>query len=58
VQKIQLLLADHGYDPGPADGVAGPRTREAVRAFQRRTGIAETGEIDGDLVAVLAGTTI
>ena len=48
VMKIQTLLAEQGYDPGPADGVAGPKTRDAVRAFQRTIGVAETGQIDSD----------
>jgi localization factor PodJL len=54
VKKIQDLLTAQGYDPGPADGVDGPKTREAIRAFQRTIGVADTGAIDGNLVAVLA----
>jgi localization factor PodJL len=53
VKKIQVLLAEKGYDPGPLDGFEGPQTRQAVRAFQRRSGIAETGQISGDLVTAL-----
>ncbi|MCB1494690.1 MAG: SEL1-like repeat protein [Bauldia sp.] len=55
VMKIQALLAEQGYDPGPADGIEGPKTREAVRAFQRRIGVADTGVIDGSLVVALDG---
>ena len=55
VMKIQTALADQGYDPGPADGFAGPRTRQAVLAFQRNIGLAETGTISSDVVAALAG---
>ena len=54
VKKIQSLLAENGYDPGPADGIEGPKTKEAVRAFQRSIGGAETGEIDKTLVMALA----
>jgi len=54
VTKIQTLLAEHGYDPGPADGLEGPKTRNAVRAFQRKIGLAETGTISSDVVAALA----
>ena len=54
VAKIQTLLADQGYDPGPPDGVDGPKTREAVRAFQRSIGVADTGEINPKLVTALA----
>ena len=57
VQKIQTLLAEQGYDPGPADGVAGARTLDAVRAFQARAGLASTGRIDRSLVTALAGPT-
>lgn len=54
VTKIQTLLAEHGYDPGPVDGLEGPKTRQAVRAFQRNIGLAETGTISSDLMAALA----
>lgn len=57
VMKIQTLLAEQGYDPGPADGVEGPKTRDAVRAFQERVGLVGTGLIDRSLVAALAGPT-
>jgi len=57
VRTIQTLLAEHGYDPGPADGVEGPKTRDAVRAFQARIGVASTGQIDRTLVAALAAPT-
>jgi localization factor PodJL len=58
VKKIQTLLADQGFDPGPADGVAGARTRDAVKAYQRENGIAATGHIDGALVAALTDQNI
>ena len=31
---LRWNLAVHGYDPGPADGVAGPRTRAAIEQYQ------------------------
>jgi localization factor PodJL len=54
VMKIQALLTEQGYDPGPADGIQGPRTREAVRAFQEEIGVAATGTIDPSLATALA----
>ena len=57
VKKIQTLLADQGYDVGPADGVAGPKTVEAVKAYQRRVGADPTGQIDNTLVASLGGAS-
>jgi cell wall-associated NlpC family hydrolase len=43
VRRIQRRLQVHGFDPGPADGVFGPRTDVAVRAFQR----AKRLQVDG-----------
>ncbi len=33
---VQNELVALGYDPGPADGVSGQRTQEAIRAYQYR----------------------
>ncbi|WP_415536683.1 peptidoglycan-binding domain-containing protein [Dehalobacter sp. 4CP] len=35
VATLQSILKELGYAPGMADGVFGPKTREAVIAFQR-----------------------
>lgn len=56
VRNAQKLLAALGYEPGPADGMTGPRTREAVRSFQEHSGIAPTGEITPDLIRKLQQT--
>jgi localization factor PodJL len=53
VARAQTLLAKLGYDAGTADGEAGPRTREAIKAFERRGGLEETGEVTLPLVAKL-----
>jgi peptidoglycan hydrolase-like protein with peptidoglycan-binding domain len=53
VRTIQALLVQRGYDPGPADGMEGPQTRDAVRAFQVSIGAAPTGEITPALLDVL-----
>lgn len=34
-RQVQQQLAKRGYDPGPVDGVAGPKTQRALRDFQR-----------------------
>ena len=47
IASMQAGLKQLGYDPGPIDGVFGPRTSAAVRAFQR----AEELLIDGTLSA-------
>lgn len=55
VLNIQSLLTELGYNPGPADGQMGSRTKNAIVAFQTsQNGFAGTdGEIDNRLVAAL-----
>jgi hypothetical protein len=53
-REVQRLLGELGYDPGPADGVIGPRTRAAVRAFQTDAGLPVDGEISDELYAALS----
>ena len=33
VREVQQALADAGYDPGPIDGIFGPRTKSALRKY-------------------------
>jgi hypothetical protein len=53
VRAAQLYLTYRGYEPGGLDGMAGPRTVAAVRAFQAASGLAPTGEIDDVLLSTL-----
>lgn len=43
VAALQVALRSHGFRPGAVDGLRGPRTRAALRAFQRRSGLAADG---------------
>ena len=52
-RKVQQLLKDLGYNPGPVDGQYGRRTANAVKAFQRDVGLPQDGWIDQDLLSVL-----
>ncbi len=45
VQEIQRALKAAGFDPGPADGRMGPRTRTAVRDFQLAHGLHADGKV-------------
>jgi len=47
---VQKRLNHLGFDCGKADGVAGPRTEEALKAFQRESKLRETGELDAETV--------
>lgn len=48
IYQIQLLLLYLGYDPGRADGLAGPDTREAVKRFQQDFGGISVDGIAGE----------
>jgi hypothetical protein len=59
VREIQRLLGELGFDPGAADGIAGRKTRRAIRAFQQQQGLSVDGEVTlallRDMQAVAAG---
>ncbi len=47
VIRLQILLQTARFNPGPIDGIFGPRTQSALIAFQRSTGQIEvTGVAD------------
>ena len=46
LQQAQQQLSRLGYDAGEADGVYGPRTRQALEAFQHMQGLPVTGILD------------
>lgn len=48
IENIQLRLEDLGYDIGDVDGLLGPKTRAALRAFQADRGLPITGLPDGN----------
>jgi len=55
VAQIQEQLMRLGLYPGPADGVSGPVTEDAIRAYQARNGLEATGKpTDALLVHLLA----
>jgi peptidoglycan hydrolase-like protein with peptidoglycan-binding domain len=43
VAALQVALRAVGLSPGPIDGITGPRTRAAVRHFQRRAHLVADG---------------
>lgn len=50
VRTVQAELRDLGYNGGPADGVYGPSTRSAVRAYQADNSLPVTGEVTQSLL--------
>ena len=53
VKAMQQALKDKGFDPGGSDGVMGPRTAAALKAYQKSEKLPETGTMDGDTGAKL-----
>jgi peptidoglycan hydrolase-like protein with peptidoglycan-binding domain len=45
-RSMQQALRDKGHDPGPIDGVMGPRTRAALTSYQKAEGLEATGRLD------------
>ncbi|WP_298959220.1 peptidoglycan-binding protein [uncultured Roseibium sp.] len=58
VREAQDKLNYLGFDTGTPDGQMGPRTRSAIRAFQRSLGLPETGEVDNKLIDELKSQAI
>lgn len=54
ILALQQALAARGYYEGKPDGVTGPLTKAAIRAFQTDSGITPTGEPDEEVVALLS----
>jgi hypothetical protein len=53
VREVQKRLQGFGFNPGPADGVAGRMTTAAVMNYQQSRGQARSGDIDRDLLEQL-----
>ncbi len=58
VQRVQEGLAEGGYYRGPPDGVLDDATKEAILAFERETGLPETGEPSLALLAAVAANGV
>ncbi len=57
-QKVRLLqerLGKLGYNPGPADGIFGPKTERAVLDFQREKGLSMDGVVGAETWNALFG---
>jgi peptidoglycan hydrolase-like protein with peptidoglycan-binding domain len=53
VRSVQIELVERGYYHGEIDGIAGPKTREAVDRFQRDAGLVVNGAMDQRLLEEL-----
>ena len=58
VEEIQSRLSVLGFEVGKPDGVAGPMTRRAVRAYQRDAGLPPDGYPSADLLRKLRQASV
>lgn len=54
VRALQEFLKQQGFDPGPIDGIFGPRTQQAVEAYQRARGLTPDGVVGPQTKAAIA----
>ncbi|MFH1777198.1 MAG: peptidoglycan-binding protein [Candidatus Omnitrophota bacterium] len=45
VKQIQTALRNAGYYTGTVDGIIGPRTKKAIKTFQKKHGLIADGEV-------------
>ncbi len=55
VQDLQRRLATLGFDPGGSDGVIGPNTRKAIKAFQKSENLPPDGFPSSELLSRVRG---
>jgi peptidoglycan hydrolase-like protein with peptidoglycan-binding domain len=53
VAQAQSLLKELGYQPGPADGLIGQRTRNAIATFRLDRQLPHSDAVNSDLIAQL-----
>jgi len=53
VREVQALLNQSGYNAGPADGLMGRKTRQAIKSFQQSRGLPADGRPSTELLAQL-----
>jgi membrane-bound lytic murein transglycosylase B len=57
LMEIQHLLGVLGFDPGIIDGVPGSKTRHAIRAYQKSTGLPVDGHASARLLEFMQKAT-
>ena len=58
ISDTQRALNALGFDAGPPDGIAGPRTRAAIRGYQNQAGLPVTGVVNEELIGRLAASEV
>jgi hypothetical protein len=53
IKQAQEKLTSLGHKAGPVDGIAGPKTKAAVKRFQQSNGLQVSGHLDMQTLAAL-----
>ena len=53
IRKIQSILSDKGFEPGPVDGLMGPSTSDAIERYQEANDLTVDGEPTPALLELL-----
>lgn len=53
VLEVQVRLKAEGFDPGPLDGIFGPKTQAALQAFQKSRRLEPTGKLNSPTLRLL-----
>ena len=53
ISTVQSALKGSRQDPGPVDGDLGPKTLDAIRAFQEAKGLSVTGRLSPETMDAL-----
>ena len=56
ILTVQSLLKKRGYSPGSRNGLMTATTRDAIKAFERYSGLVPTGRVSGRLIGKLSYT--
>ena len=54
--EIEQRLLDLGFDPGPIDGTFDAKTIPALKEFQKKAGVTQTGKVDDATIAELVAS--
>ena len=53
VRELQQTLRAQGQQPGPVDGIWGPRTHQALQQYQQEQAVGSSGQLDTETIAAL-----
>ena len=53
IRSVQQSLTNAGFNPGPADGLSGPRTVAAINDFQNQNNLAGGGQLTKETLRAL-----